>query len=343
MNLFRIHKPDNFSIIGSFHEREAFWMDPPYQRQGDIWPSEKRKLLIDSLLNGFDLPKIYLHEFYPFKTVKGRECKYGVVDGKQRLSTIWQFVNNNLPLSDDFVYLRDRSVKIAGLTHREIGEKYPVIRDTFNGTTLPVITIITEDTEIIEEMFSRLNEGVPLTAAEKRNTFGGPAPAAIRQIAKHNFFTQKLPFTNRRYRHFDLAAKFLFFATHGNEPRDSKKDYLDEFVKQCKQKPKTQVSKAAKEALEVLGTMSDVFVNADELLRSVGMTTIYYLLMAKNKKVKRKQLLDFEEKREKNREVAEEDITKGNYELLEFDRFSQSPNDSVAMKYRLKVLNSFLK
>ena len=67
MNLFRLSKPDGFSIIGSFHEREAFWMDPPYQRQSDIWPPEKRKFLIDSLLNGFDLPKIYLHEFYPSK------------------------------------------------------------------------------------------------------------------------------------------------------------------------------------------------------------------------------------------------------------------------------------
>ena len=30
------------------------------------------------------------------------------------------------------------------------------------------------------------------------------------------------------------------------------------------------------------------------------------------------------------------------YELLEFDRLTQSPNDGVAMKYRLKVLSDFL-
>jgi len=342
MNLFRINKPDNFSIIDSFHQRDAFWMDPPYQRQSDVWPTEKRQLLIDSLFNRFDLPKLYLHEFYPSKRVRGNEYRYAVIDGKQRLSSIWQFVNNDLPLSDDFVYFRDPSVHMAGLTHREVGERYPIIRDTFNGTTLPVITILTDDIEIIEEMFSRLNEGVPLNAAEKRNTFGGPAPAAIRRTARHKFFTQKLPFTNRRYRHFDLAAKFLLFASNNNKPCDSKKAYLDQFVQDCKQKTPAQMQCLLKTAATVLKSMSDIFVRNDKLLGSVGMVTVYYLLISKRPDVGRKQLLSFEKARTKNREIAERDITKANYELLEFDRFSQSPNDSIAMEYRLKVLNDKL-
>ena len=342
MNLFRLSKPDGFSIIGSFHEREAFWMDPPYQRQSDIWPPEKRKFLIDSLLNGFDLPKIYLHEFYPSKKMKGREYKYAVIDGKQRLSTIWQFRANDLPLSEDFIYLRDPSIKLANKTYDEIQKEYPVISDRFNGTTLPVITIQTEDTELIEEMFSRLNEGVPLNAAEKRNTFGGPAPLAIRRLAAHKFFSKKLPFTNHRYRHLDLAAKFLFFAAHNNEPRDSKKTYLDEFVKGCKDNGIGRVQTARTAAATVLDTMSGTFVAGDELLRSVSMVTVYYLLFAKRADIKRKQLVDFESGRQKNREIAEKDFPKAKYELLEFDRLTQSPNDSVAMKYRLKVLNDFL-
>ena len=340
---FRLNKPDSFSIVGSFHEREVFWLDPPYQRQSDIWPPEKRRLLIDSLLNGFDLPKIYLHEFYPNKSVKGRLYRYAVIDGKQRLTTIWQFANNDLTLADDFVYLRDPSIKLAGFTLREIGEQYPIIRDRYNGTTLPVVTIITDDLELIEEMFSRLNEGVPLSAAEKRNTFGGPAPIAIRKMVQHKFFKEKLPFSNKRYRHFDLAAKFLFFAAHKNEPRDSKKIHLDEFVKECKGKNGSFVAVANKSASKVLKALTEVFVKNDELLRSVGMITLYYLLFARRGEVKRSKLMKFEDLRRKNREVAEEDIEKAKYDLLEFDRLTQSLNDATAMKFRLDVLkNKFL-
>lgn len=340
---FRLNKPDNFSIADSFHAREDFWLDPPYQRQSDVWPLEKRQFLIDSLLNGFDIPKIYLHEFYPSKMVKGHEYKYAVIDGKQRLSTIWSFRNSDFPLLDDFVYIRDESVSLAGLNFSQIRENYPVIADRFNGTTLPVVTIQTKEIELIEEMFSRLNEGVPLNAAEKRNTFGGPAPIAIRNLAKHKFFTKKLPFPNRRYRHLDLAAKFLFFADHNNEPWDSKKNYLDKFVRKCREDDDTaRVSAAQDSATDVLDTMAGIFAPKDDLLRSIGMITIYYLLFAKRQDVSRTQLVGFEAEREENRQKAERDINEASYELLEFDRYTQSPNDSVAMKYRLKVLNDFV-
>jgi len=62
---------------------------------------------------------------------------------------------------------------------------------------------------MIEEMFSRLNEAAPLTAPEKRNAYGGPLPRLIRKLATKPFFTKNLPFRNKRYRHFDLATRFL--------------------------------------------------------------------------------------------------------------------------------------
>ncbi|MGO9527878.1 MAG: hypothetical protein ACLPT4_03915 [Verrucomicrobiia bacterium] len=51
----------------------------------------------------------------------------------------------------------------------------------------------------------------------------------------------------------------------------------------------------------------------------------------------------FEVLRVKNRKTAEEDITKADYDLLEFDKYVQSPNDSYAMEIRLRVLRKYLK
>jgi len=37
--------------------------------------------------------------------------------------------------------------------------------------------------------------------------------------------------------------------------------------------------------------------------------------------------------------LAETDISRANYRLLEFDRFTQSPNDGYAMEIRLRVID----
>jgi len=94
----------------------------------------------------------------------------------------------------------------------------------------------------------------------------------------------------------------------------------------------------------VLNRMAKLFVKGDELLKSVGMVTLYYLLLTKDppRALQRQDLLAFEAARRTNRVTAEEDIGKGDYELLEFDRFTQSPNDEIAMEYRLKVIRKFL-
>jgi hypothetical protein len=56
----------------------------------------------------------------------------------------------------------------------------------------------------------------------------------------------------------------------------------------------------------------------------------------------RARLVAFEQAREENRVTAEADLKKANYELIEFDGFTQSPNDEIAMQYRLRVLRKHL-
>jgi hypothetical protein len=36
---------------------------PIYQRYGNIWSPEKKRLLIDTIINGFDIPKFYFNYF----------------------------------------------------------------------------------------------------------------------------------------------------------------------------------------------------------------------------------------------------------------------------------------
>lgn len=345
MNDFRLGSVPSSSALYVYSLRDTIWSDPPYQRSGDVWPLEKRQLLIDSIINGYDIPKLYFHEFFPAREEGGKKYRYAIVDGKQRLQSIFEFIEGRFPLGPSVEYLQDPSVQLSNLTYAELAKEYPDIKTRFDGCVLPIVTIQTSDIELIEDMFSRLNEAVPLNAAEKRNAFGGPIPPLVRAMAKHSFFTTKLPFTNRRYRHFDLATKFLFFE-HRSALGDTRKSYLDEFVRTWHD------AQGAKElhdaAVDTMDSLSAVFIDADPLLRSVGMVVLYYFLGrdARNNnwanKLARTKMLEFEAARSDNRNLAENDVSKASYELLEFDRLAQSINDGVALEYRYNVLRKYV-
>lgn len=318
-------------------------LDPDYQRLSGIWTLDKRQLLLDSILNGFDVPKLYFHKFSRPLKMKKLTFDYAIIDGKQRLETIWQFISGSIALSDDFEFLRDPEVKAGGLTYRELGKEHPELKADFDGYPLSVICVETNDIEMIEDMFTRLNEAANLTAAEKRNAFSGPLPSAIRKLARAKFFTQSLPFQNTRYRHFDLAAKY-FLAEHTKKVTDTKKIYLDEFVQNFRRKPRNKIPAFVNNATVNLRRMNAVFTSNDKLLRQVGMVMVYYHLFRLaadqgwSSAITRRKLVRFDSLREKNREIAEKDLATAHYDLIEFDGLSQSPNDAFALKLRLRLM-----
>jgi hypothetical protein len=326
--------------------RDRILLDPDYQRLGEIWTKEKKQLLLDSLINGFDIPKFYLHKFDKPKTYNKKEYDYAIVDGKQRLETIWSFIKGELSLDDELVYFADEGIDIKGLKYNEFANKAPDLKSDFDGISLDVVCIETDEIEMIEEMFSRLNEAAPLNAAEKRNALGGPVPVAIRSLVTETFFAEKVPFSNRRYRQFDLACKFLYFESN-KKVLDTKKLSLDNFVEQFKSKPRNRKLGFAKLARQNLENMSDIFAKSDPLLKQVGMIIVYYNLFRLaleegwETKITRGKLVKFNKLRKENRITAELDIKNAEFDLIEFDRYALSLNDSHSIKTRVQILAKF--
>ncbi len=345
---FTVYELAQSTTLMLYLDRSKFCLDPPYQRFSDVWTLAKKQLLIDSILNGFDIPKLYFIEGPGDEECRG--YKYAVVDGKQRLGAIWDFMDDKFPLDNDFRYREDPGIKAGGLKYSELAKRYPRLKAKFEGHRLSVVVVKTNDMEILEEMFSRLNEGEPLSAAEKRNAMGGPIPPLARELSKHPFFTLKLPFQNRRGRHWEIATKFLFFEDR-NGIADTKRDYLDKFVSRWKEwergspeKARAGAQKLYEASRAVLDELSRVFEEGDSLLRATGMVILYYLLAREVKKARgakfsRATLERFEDERRANREIAREDVARAEWELLEFDRLSQSLNDASALKFRLGVLS----
>ena len=342
----------NSTILRINSEYDVINTDPEYQRKGGVWTRQKKQLLIDSILNDYDIPKLYFHYYNANqKDENGGNYDYAIIDGRQRIEAIWEFINGDFPIGEDFEYLADMDVNAKGLTYGDLASEYPKIKVRFDSYLLPIILVETEDVDLIEDMFSRLNEAVPLNAAEKRNALGGPMAAAIRELALHSFFTQKVRFNDNRYQHREVSARLLFLehilSTTG-KLADTKKPFLDRMVSDYNES-NDDPSLVLGNAKTILDHMVELFGNKDELLRSQSSVTVYYLTFKKAldsdvlSKITRKGIRSFYDSIAENRRLAEEDITLSNYELLEFERMSQQgTNDAFSIKERTRILCDYL-
>jgi hypothetical protein len=88
----------NFQNLAFFHDlykRCLLDLDPPYQRRS-IWSQRFKDFFIDTVLNNYPRPAIFLYE----EISAAGTAKYHVVDGKQRLLTCFEFVDNRFPVSE---------------------------------------------------------------------------------------------------------------------------------------------------------------------------------------------------------------------------------------------------
>jgi len=349
MSYIETYPIQHATIIRIYSDKEEIIVDPEYQRNGGVWTPEKKQLLIDSILNNYDIPKIYFHQFSREER-QDKQKTYAIIDGKQRIETIWAFIDGKFCLSNDFEYQDNPNLNLAGLSYDDLAKEYPKVRIKFDSFVLPIIGVQTDDLDLIEDMFSRLNEAVPLNSAEKRNAFGGDMVNQIRQISKHSFFSNNVKFPNNRYQHYESAAKLLLIevASHENNKLiDTKKVYLDHMAKQYKSGFGELINQFERTITRSLTKMSNCFSEKDVLLKAQGAIVVYYLLFkwAEENKldIKRSKLLEFNDTVKVNRENAEIDYANADYDLLEFDRLSQhGTNDVSNIKERLRILSEYI-
>ena len=350
MSSIRISELRNSSVLRVYAEREGIQSDPEYQRMGDVWNLEKRQLLIDTILNDFDMPKLYFHELPVSKVLDdGRVVRHAVIDGRQRLESIWGFIEGQFPLDEDFKFYEKPSVKAGGMTYADLAKEHPELKMQLDSYTLPITTVLTDDQDLIEEMFLRLNEAAPLNAAEKRNAMGGPMAEVIRRVTNHRFFQAKIPFSNSRYQHRELAARFLLLTTT-DAVGDTKKVYLDNMVKRFKiDGDVDEANKIGGEVESILESTSEVFIDHDSLLRTHSMTVVYFQVLKEalangwRQNITREKLSKFDELRRENKQTAQEDIALADYDLLEFDRMNvQGTNDRGSIEFRTRTLAAYL-
>lgn len=132
-------------------------LSPGYQRN-EIWNIHKKTAFIESLFMEILVPPVYVVEVPSEKALD--ENFYEVVDGKQRLSTIRDFLENKFALSEkDLEYYGDIfSKKIFDDIENE--ENFRELLNAFLSSILDIYVITANSPEFTKyDIFSRLNRG----------------------------------------------------------------------------------------------------------------------------------------------------------------------------------------
>lgn len=329
--------------------RNEIDMDPPYQRRGKLWSLTDKAYLIDSILNGYDIPKFYVADFtWGSSVLNKKKLPYAIIDGKQRFEAIFDFYDGRVILSDDFVYLPNRKLSLAGLGYKDLIKQYPEVAEAFDQYNLTAMTVTASSEEPIDELFVRLNRSKPLTGAEIRNAMQGPAPKIIRRISRHDFFRVCARFQVKRAQDQNAAAKLLLFE-YTDGLAETKKSTLDHFVKDARRQPKYKLELAGRKTVDILDRMEEVFLPKDILLSSAGQVPLFYWLVRSHREEDdqfiREFLLRFERDRKENRSLVESNPLdrKIDRELVKYDQFNRNTNDVASHKGRIEILEQRFK
>ena len=173
---------------------------PDYQRP-PVWSRKQKQLLLDSILRGYDIPKMYWRE-----VEREDGIQFEVIDGQQRLRTLWEFREGEFKLARDMDRINGKDC--AGKAYSELPSDLVIQFDSYPVDVVIVRdAVMTDEEDEVRDMFLRLQNGTTLKAQEKRNAMPGAMRDFIKSLSEHAFF-EKCRFSNSRYT-YDLVAAQL--------------------------------------------------------------------------------------------------------------------------------------
>jgi Protein of unknown function DUF262 len=222
--------------LDKIYKRRNRYEIPDWQRD-EVWGVAKKQKLIDSVLRGWKLPKFY------FLKSSSNSTEYEVVDGQQRLISIWEFFGNELALSSE------SAKHFKAKTYGELSDK---LSDSFDDFEIEYDEIEDASEVEIKEFFQRLQEGLPLTSSERLNSVHSALRDFCRKLVKHKFFVQTTVFADKRYAHFDVASKFIAIEIGGLQTGLRFRDLKSTFEANNSFSTKSEIAKRTYRALDFL-------------------------------------------------------------------------------------------
>ena len=217
---------------------------PSFQRRY-VWTNTLASRLIESILLNVPIPPCYLSQ--------NEDFELDVIDGQQRLFSIYRFLDNQFTLSGLEVL-----TELNSLRFHEVPEK---MQRQLKTHTLRCVLITNEShPEIKFDIFERLNTNtVPLNAQELRNSlYKGNLNDLLKDVVEYPPWLEILGKRgpDKRMRDEELALRFFAFWIHGVESyRTPQKHWLNDTAKRGKGYPQEQIDKLGEVWRHAIGVL----------------------------------------------------------------------------------------
>lgn len=198
-------------------------LDPKYQRRFR-WDDIKKSKLIESFLMNVPVPPIFLNE--------DAYGQYSVIDGKQRLMAVKEFLRGRLKLKGLKVFsdINDHTYDELPTKLKTVIKTRPILRS--------IIILRQSDEDVKFEVFQRINTGgVNLNAQEIRNsTYPGAFNDLILELSENKLFHKLLGVKKKQsaiyqeMRDAELVLRFLTFRNNWQTFRGGMKRHMDQFM-----------------------------------------------------------------------------------------------------------------
>lgn len=175
---------------GMFEKTETMSFDHPIQRKGSQWNAYQKSLFVHSIAADFPIPALYSTKI---------DKVYYILDGKQRMTTIFDFINGEFKLHDDTPMIDNFDA--TGMYFEELKED---VQDAILSRSISLYELEDATDEEIEDVFYRLNNGTLLTPIQKTKAkMGGELATQFNELLTHEFLTNVVRLTNAQIRKED--------------------------------------------------------------------------------------------------------------------------------------------
>jgi hypothetical protein len=203
----------NFQPISWFldlYKRELLDMDPPFQRRS-VWNDKYREEFIDTILLDYPVPAIFVFG----RIDQEGNATFQLVDGKQRLTAVFDFISGHLHVGD--------GSPITAFRSRAFSDLPADTKIAFFEYDFPVEYLPTNNEDVVNSIFDRLNRNMArLTAQELRHAkFSGRFIESAEELS--DWMAEKLPKqfpriteqSRRQMKDVEVVATLLLFLEEG--------------------------------------------------------------------------------------------------------------------------------
>ena len=263
------------NLKSMYDGKHTLQMDHVIQRQSGQWDGDrlKKSLLIHSILANYPVPPVYCLK----EAISEKDYSYSILDGKQRLTTTFDFIDGRYPLDTETpsVTIDDTVYELGGkyFTDLDVECQQELLRFKFT-----IYGFEDADDDLIEEIFFRLNNSTPLPKPQKAMPLCGVENAKfIKSILSDRFFSEICQFSALQRRKSDDMCTLLqamMLLDNKYEGYEFSSISADEIMRYAASIKNNYSEEQKNRLYDIIDYLEKVFPEKDKMLKKINIPIV---------------------------------------------------------------------